>query len=126
MTETTMPASPAPLDDDPAIDDLAAELDDAEPSDAAGETVVDDDEESAYSGVCRGGPYDGRSIDSRFPGGFLLYDKQRQQMWTYTADPARPGEFTLLPSGETPPNLSTAADGVEYDVIAYDDGPAVT
>jgi hypothetical protein len=134
MSETTGPIAPAdqlPLftASADALDDVAAEVDTAVPADAVGDDVYTDDE-PAFSGVCRGGPYAGRTIASRFPGGFLLYDKQNRRLWTYQAVANRAGDWLLLHGG--PANatdieaIRPAAAGVELDVLAYDDGPAIT
>lgn len=135
MTENTpMPIAPAdqpPLFTDTAdvLDDVVAEVDTAVPADAVGADAYADDE-PAFTGVCRGGPYDGRSVESRFPGGFMLYDKQNRRMWTYQADANRPGDWILLASGAIDDTdietVRPAAARVHLDVIAYDDGPAVT
>lgn len=133
MTETTDPATPGhptlfdAFPDDPAVDDLAAEADDAVPADA-GDDPDDDEDEPGFSGVCRGGPYDGRTVISRFDGGFMLFDKPGKRFWTYVRHPT--GEYMV--SGDGTGNtladmtaLRAAADGIQYDVIAYDDGPAL-
>jgi hypothetical protein len=110
--------------------DMAAEMDTSVPADAAvvpDPAVVDDPD---ITGICRGGPYDGRRVTCRFPGGFVLYQKPRRLMWTYATDASRPGDF-LVRSNGAPANvtdvdkLREAAEGVQLDVIAYDDGPAV-
>lgn len=114
---------------DAAVADLAAEGDAAVPSDAAGDDGYTDDE-PAYTGVCRGGPYDARTVAIRCAGGFLLFDKQQKRLWTYAAYTNRPGEYVLLGDGGITPfdNIATiraAADGALLDVLAYDDGPVV-
>jgi hypothetical protein len=113
-----------------AADDMAAEPDDTVPGDAAqGQQYAA--YEPDYRGLCEGGPYTGRTVPSRCPGGFLLYDKAGARMWTYRADPAHPGAFLADNNGRPTPvtdigAVRQAADGTVLDVIAYDDGPAVT
>jgi hypothetical protein len=132
-----LPTPPAPrsfapteaANDEDALTDMAAETDDSVPADSAeAETYAAD--EPNFAGLCRGGPYNGRTIASRFPNGFLLYDKPRQRMWTYIADAVRPGEFTVVGDGQatpvvSPDTLRPTAEGSQFDVIAYDDGPAM-
>jgi len=122
---------PAPLDPtaiDPAIDDMAAEVDQATPADASGEDSYADDE-PAFTGVCRGGPYDGRAVAIRFPGGFILYDKQRRRMWTYAAVAGAPGVFAMVGDNDGIASnddvICSAAEGAHFDVLAYDAGPAI-
>lgn len=116
--------------DEMTIVDMAAEMDTSVPADATEQDPADaGDEPEHTTGICRGGPYEGRVVPCRFPGGFVLYDKQRRLMWTYAAEPGRPGEFVVRSNG-TPAKLANvdalrqAAEGVQLDVIAYDDGPA--
>jgi hypothetical protein len=120
----------ATTSDEVTITDMAAEMDTSVPADAAvvpDPAVVDDPD---ITGICRGGPYDGRRVPCRFSGGFVLYDKQRRLMWTYATDADRPGEFIVRSNGAPAKvtdvdKLREAAEGVQLDVIAYDDGPAV-
>lgn len=99
--------------------DLAAEPDDD--SDALGEDP-DDDDEGDFAGVCRGGPYDGRTVYCRAPQGFLLVHRDRKLVWIYDAAGgtfvAR-GEPLLLDDEK---RWQTVEQGA-FDVIAYDDGP---
>jgi hypothetical protein len=126
--EPTLFDPPDPVTDEDETEDLAAETDTSVPSDAA-DTDDYEPSEPDYTGVCRGGPVDGMTMPCRFPGGFLLYDKARSLMWTYTASAMQPGEYTALTSG--PITLSSldalreAAEGAQLDVIAYD-GPVLT
>ena len=132
MTDTLFDVEPDPDDDDPAdaeIADLAAESDVAVPADADGDEGYGDGDEPAYTGVCRGGPYDARTVAIRFPGGFLLFDKQQKRLWTYAASPTQPGEYTLFGGGgqtafDDVTAVREAADGALLDVLAYDEGPA--
>jgi hypothetical protein len=134
-----IPASPPAVDPD---DDLAAEVDDDGPVLSRlmpeGEAEIDPldadvyvPREPAFSGVCRGGPYDGRAVAVRFPDGFLLYDKPGRRMWLYAADPLRPDEFHALHSNATDvvdiESVRPAAEGISFDVLAFDpEGPVVT
>lgn len=81
------PAGTADEEDEAALDDLAAEQDDesadpddSEPTEAGPEL---DDRGDTYTGVCRGGPYDGHTVTSRFPKGFLLADKEHSNAFVY-------------------------------------------
>jgi hypothetical protein len=109
--------------DDPG-DDLAAELDDADPAEFADVDDDEDDDAEIITGVCRGGPYDGRTATCRFPRGFLLVHRPRDLVWIYDYS-ADSGEFTIrgdaMPLDEE--KRWKVADEGDYDIIAYDDGP---
>ena len=120
---------PPPVTDEQQTEDFAAEMDDRVPADAVD---VEDytPREPGFTGVCRGGPYDGRPVPSRFPGGFLLFDKAHARMWRYFGSVERPGEYVCLAGDSVPIAdvnlLGLATEGLEIEVLAYDDGPAVT
>jgi hypothetical protein len=119
---------PPPVTDDEEAEDLAAEMDDAVPADTDG--AEDYPPTEPPLGVCRGGPYNGRTVASRFPEGFLLFDKARARMWRYIRSVERPGEYVCLatdPVSLTDADiLGQAAEGSKLDVLAYDEGPGVT
>lgn len=111
-----------PIDFETALNDEAAEGDDSVPADAAGAERYAAYEPD-YSGVCRGGPYDGRTVASRFPGGFLLYDKPNRLAWNYHSDPTRSGDFVCVGSPASVHDsdaLRDSAEGLQLDVIAFD------
>lgn len=137
MTDQPVTPPDADTDDDTAIADEAAEVDPLVPSDGVDHTADDADEDdddaatpAGFTGVCRGGPYAGRTVTSRFPNGFKLYDSTRAQVWTYEHNPLVPGVYALAASQpetvNSPDDLADTADGDEFDVLAMDDGPAVT
>jgi hypothetical protein len=64
---------------DPA--DLIAEIDD-EPDDDYDDTDGTDSPDM-YTGTARGGPWDGRQAQSRYPRGFLLVDRDKRRVWLY-------------------------------------------
>lgn len=111
----------APQDDDPELDDLAAEPDNADPAVGAQPDDTDNDA-TLYTGRCHDGPLDGHTTDSRFPAGFLLVDMPHRQCWLY--DRHDDGDFyartttpqPLLDTG--PVNRWRAADEGNYDVRA--------
>jgi hypothetical protein len=39
-----------------------------------------------YTGVCVGGPLDGKQITARYPRGFILVDKPENKHWLYVWD----------------------------------------
>jgi hypothetical protein len=128
-TPATTSSDSAGSSDEITIGDMAAEIDTSVPADATEPDPTAEDEPE-HTGICRGGPYEGRVVPCRFSGGFVLYDKQRRLMWTYATEPGRPGEFVVRSNGApakvTDINaLRQAAEGVQLDVIAYDDGPAL-
>lgn len=111
-----------PIDEVTALNDQAAEGDDSVPADAAG-TEAYAAYEPDYTGVCRGGPYDGRTVSSRFPGGFLLYDKPHRLAWNYSSDPAQSGDFLCVGSPTSVHDsdaLRDSAERLQFDVLAYD------
>jgi hypothetical protein len=77
-----------------------------------------------YTGVCQGGPLDGRTGQSRFPRGFILVDKPAGQVWIYDLQPAPqvpPLVFQARAGYPVPLDRERhlrAADGQDYDVVA--------
>lgn len=99
------------------LDDLAAEPDDTYVPDVSADD--DDDDDVTYDGVCADGPYAGKRASSRFPRGFLLVDRPRRRVWVYAY---AGGVFTSGPARVLDNDARwLAADGDEYDVVAYDD-----
>lgn len=107
--------------DDPGSD-VAAEPD-VYPGDVDEGDYAYDDEDDEHTGVCRGGPYEGRTVACRYPKGLLVVHRARGLVWIYDAD--EHGEYVIrgdaLPLDNT--KLWQAIEGDEYDVLAYDDGP---
>lgn len=72
-----------------------------------------------YTLPAHGGPLDNQQVTSRFPRGFLLVDKPNARCWLYDATP---DGWTVR--GDAEPwdrqRSRTAADGIEYDVLALD------
>jgi len=107
--------------DDVEIDgaDLAAELDSPDPD--LPDDDDDDDDPDLYEGPVRGGPWNGRQAQSRFPSGFLLIDRPARQCWIY--DRGTDGVFTAR--SETPLALDDAkrwqaASEEDYDILVPD------
>lgn len=116
-------------DDDPAIlDDMGAELDDtpADPDDGEPGPALEDGDTAALTAICRGGPYDARSITSRYPRGFLLADKASGRAYVYDFD----GDAFICrdPNGAALDDAGRwrAAEEATYDVLAYDPEVAAT
>lgn len=72
-------------DDDIDPADLAAELD-TEPDPALADTDADAEPPEIFTGTARGGPWDGRTVESRRPSGFLLFDRPAGLAWIYDYD----------------------------------------
>jgi hypothetical protein len=76
-----------------------------------------------YEGLCFGGPLHGEIWQSRFPKGFLLVDKPKNQCWIYDWNVVS-GSFTVRGEGPMPVltegqvNRYRAAEEFNYDVIA--------
>lgn len=114
------------------LDDDAAELDDADdtdPGDDAPDDTADDEDPGqpdGFTGYCRGGPYNGRQITSRFPKGFLLADKIHRRAFVYDyangqGDPV--GIFTCRNAQGAPLDTEgrwRAAMEFTYDVMAFE------
>jgi hypothetical protein len=115
----TPPAATPPADQaDPTLDDLAGELDDPSLGPDTDPPDTDDDYNFTYDGVCVGGPYDGYTVSSRCPKGFVLVDRPNNRMWMY--DFFAPS-FTCRVGGAQPiSGLDAYGDGSDYDVLAYD------
>lgn len=116
--------SAAPADN---ADDLAAELDDDDQTEADVDASPADDDDGTplNTGTCLGGPYDGRAMASRCPKGFVLVDKPGGNVWIY--DWCAPAAFTCRSAQATPVDNAArwrAADETDYDVFAYDPQPA--
>jgi hypothetical protein len=113
------------VEQDEAIDpaDLIAELDD-EPDAEYGEDDYAEDDHEIFIGVARGGPLDGRSVESRFPKGFLLVDMENEQVWLY--DRQDDGAFAMRTGSpisladEGDDNRWRAADEDDYDILVPD------
>lgn len=108
-------------EDEPASEDLVAELDD-EPdltADDEADPAADDDEDG-YQGVCVGGPWNGRNVTVRRPKGFLLIDTDAPDvplMWLYDYADAT---FTVRheqPRAMHDEGRWRAADEGEYDLL---------
>lgn len=79
-------------------------------------------ERPTYTGLCHGGPLDGKTMISRFPAGFLLVDKPGGLVWIY--DTIGSG-WDCRASSPEPWNRDKsydAANGNTYDVIALGAG----
>lgn len=81
--------------------------------------------DGAYQlGECHGGPWNGQTAMSRFPKGFLLVGKQAGQAWIYDWN----GDAFVCRESEGRPldydQRLEAADGQEWDVIAFAGGDA--
>jgi hypothetical protein len=105
------------------LDDTAAEPD----SNYLAEPEVDDDEPDppVFTGMCVGGPYNDRTITSRFPGGFVLVDRVRNRAWVYVAGKSPDGVAVFVcrdPAGAVLDEAGRwrAAESADYDVIVYD------
>jgi hypothetical protein len=111
--------APATTGDEPdPLDDLAAELDDTDPADGA-DDAFDEEDAPQYAGICRDGPYAGRTIVSRYPQGFWLVDRLSGYYWVYAlgSDGFRwQGSMEKIDEAE----LAATAAGSDYDVLAYD------
>jgi hypothetical protein len=125
------PVTPTPDDptpDDPTINDVAAELDDPITAGASASDDTDDDDDFAvvYTGPCQGGPYNGQTMTSRFPKGFLLVDRPGNRAWLYDF---AAGVFFCrgqVPYPADGVDIPGIAEGIDFDVIAYDPkGPPV-
>lgn len=55
-------------------------------------------DENLYSGVGVGGPMDGRTVESRFPGGVVFVSKPTNKAWVYDFYPDQ-GKFYARPLG---------------------------
>lgn len=71
-------------------------------------------------GICSGGPLSGEFAESRFPKGFLLVDKPKNQAWIYEWDET---SQCFIARNETPMELNhagrmRAANEFTYDVVA--------
>lgn len=128
--DNAAPTDPADDDAPEILDDMSGELDEdaADPDDTTepGPAETDDDADDTDTiGTVRGGPYDGRTVTSRYPKGFLLADKARRLAYVYDYDGA--GSFICRAAAGVPLDDDgrwRAAEGSTYDVIAYDDAPA--
>jgi len=113
-------------DTDPA--DLAAELDDEPDPALVADEATDSDEGETFTGTARGGPWDGRDIESRCPKGVLLIDRPAGLAWIYDYDDA--GVFDCR--DDTPAALCDdgefsrwrAAEEQHYDLRVVDEEPA--
>lgn len=109
-------------------DDEAAEPDDDEP-DADAVRDGDDgdpDDSHLFSGVCVGGPWDGRTVTARFPAGFLLIDKRQSVVWIYDRTD---GQYHARTDGPYPLDHAkrwAAAEGPDYDIRVPDGDEAVS
>ena len=113
------------LHEDPiGLEDLAAELDDADDPGEADDGADDGGARTYYVGIAEGGPqpYPGRLLVSRFPSGVLLIDKVSNTAWVFDFDHAG-GLFRCRDDAGAPvdePGRWRAADGPTYDVRAFD------
>lgn len=86
------------------------------------------DRSRLYTGRCVGGPLDGQVVESRFPKGFVLVDKNADLAWLYDYTEAQPkpgGEiFSTFQAREADGRTLdhekriAAAEHSEYDVRA--------
>jgi hypothetical protein len=102
--------------DEPDAADLVAELDD-EPEPGLPDEP-DGDPPDVYTGTARGGPWDGLSVTSRFPRGFLLVNMPGRRVWVY--DRTDDGAFQVR--GDEPEALDEegrwrAAEEPDYDIL---------
>lgn len=79
---------------------------------------------TTYTYTAHGGPLDGKTIESRYPKGFLLVNKPDQKVWIYhyVAEGDVTGWVCCLGSPHAQDNLlqSVAASGFDFDVRAFD------
>lgn len=113
------------------IADLAAEPDDA-PGATTGDTMPDDTGDDSddqggdlFTGLCHGGPWNGRTASSRYPAGFLLIDTARDLLWIYDYTAATRTYVARTDAGaavhdDGPDNRWRAADESAYDVRVID------
>lgn len=108
-----------PYEDD---DDLAAELDDEPDGDVPDSP---DDPAPTCEGIVEGGPWDGRTITTRCPKGFLLVDMPTRRLWIH--DLAEDGKTFVCRSSEPevlldegPLNRWRAVDEANYDLLVLD------
>lgn len=78
-----------------------------------------------YTGVCIGGPWDGTTVESRFPRGFLLIHMPTRKLWIYdmTADESAfkvRGTEPLDLRDDGSDNRWRAADEADYDIRVMD------
>lgn len=125
MTDTAPDETPEALDDQLGeLDEGAGDPNDAivHPLESDGDNDGDDVQPDGYTGVCRGGPYTGRTVNSRYPKGFLLADKASNTAWLYDRDAATSAYVCRNPGG-APMDFDgrwRAAEESEYDVLAYE------
>jgi hypothetical protein len=121
---------PAAAEAEAEAEDTLAEIDD-DPEDGGddGEELGDrGDEPQAYTGLCTGGPWNGRHITVRFPRGFLLIDMPGRRCWIYERGSdgftCRSDEPQPL-HDDGPDNRWRAAEEPDWDIRAYDpDNPS--